>query len=103
MLWLKPAVFTKVLLVDSVRVLTLNDVALVDGLASIPAMEWLVLVSEFNSGGTTDRARGRAIVFIVVAEFMVHLLSKERLLDCHKKHRLHPRSTRLARTLQRST
>ena len=54
MLWLKPAVFTKVLLVDSVRVLTLNDVALVDGLASIPAMQWLVLVSEFNSGGTTD-------------------------------------------------
>lgn len=54
MLWLKPAVFTKVLLVDSVRVLTLNDVALVDGLASVPAMQGLVLVSEFNSGGTTD-------------------------------------------------
>jgi len=36
-LWLKPAVFTKVLLVDSVRVLVLNDVALIDSLAPIPA------------------------------------------------------------------
>ena len=37
-LWLKPAVLTKVLLVDSVRVLVLNDVALIDSLAPIPAL-----------------------------------------------------------------
>jgi hypothetical protein len=37
-LWLKPAVLTKVLLVDSVRVLVLDDVALVDSLAPIPAL-----------------------------------------------------------------
>jgi hypothetical protein len=37
-LWLKPAVLTKVLLVDSVWVLVLNDVALIDSLAPIPAL-----------------------------------------------------------------
>ena len=103
MLWLKPAVLTKVFLVDSVRVLTLNDVALVDGLASVPAVEWFVLVSQLNSSGTADRARGRAVVFIVVAKLVVHLLNRGRLLDCHRKHRLRLRNTRLVHTLQRST
>jgi hypothetical protein len=37
-LWLKPAVLTKVLLVDSVRVLVLDDIALVDSFAPVPAL-----------------------------------------------------------------
>jgi hypothetical protein len=38
MLWLKPAVFTKVFLVDSVGVLVLNNVTLIDSLAPVPAV-----------------------------------------------------------------
>jgi hypothetical protein len=76
-LWLEPAVFTKVLLVDCVRVLTLNDVALVDGFTSVPAVQGLGLVPQLESCGTTDRARSRAICFVVIRKLVVHPQGKE--------------------------
>ena len=52
--WDKATVLTGFLLVDCVWVLILNNVALVDCLAPIPATKGSVLISEFNLGGTTD-------------------------------------------------
>jgi hypothetical protein len=52
--WDEATVLTGFLLVDCVWVLILNDVALVDCLAPIPATKGSVLISEFNLGGTTD-------------------------------------------------
>ena len=77
MFWYKATVLTGVLLVDCVWVLGLNDVALVDSLAPVPAMQGLGLVSQLESGGTTDRARCRAVLFVVVRKLVVHLQDKE--------------------------
>ena len=77
MLWYKATVLTGVLLVDCVWVLGLNDVALVDSLTSVPAMKGLGLISQLESCGTTDRARSRAISFVVIRKLVVHPLGKE--------------------------
>lgn len=100
MLWLKPAVFTNVLLVDSVRIDTLVVVAFVDGLTTVPTVEGFVLVSKFNSGRSTDRARGRAIVFIVVRKTVVHRLGKAPSLDFHRTHRFRLGNTKRVHYLQ---
>ena len=76
MLWYKATVLTDIFLVDCVWVLGLNDVALVNSLTPVPAMKWLGLVSQLESGGTTDRARCRAIGFVVVSKLVVHRLDK---------------------------
>ena len=52
--WDETTLLTGVFLVECVWVLVLNDVAFIDCLASIPAREGIVLVSEFDLSVTTD-------------------------------------------------
>ena len=52
--WDEATVLTELLLVDCIRILQLDNVALVDCLAPIPAIDGSVLISEFNLGLTTD-------------------------------------------------
>jgi hypothetical protein len=52
--WDETTVLAGVLLVYRIWVLAVDNITLVNCLASIPAREWIVLVSEFNLGVTTD-------------------------------------------------
>ena len=52
--WDEATVLAGLLLVDCVWVLRLDDVTFVNCLASVSAREWIVLVSEFDFGMTTD-------------------------------------------------
>ena len=52
--WDEATVLTEFLFVDCIRILQLDNVALVDCLAPISASDGSVLISEFNLGVTTD-------------------------------------------------
>ena len=53
--WDEPTVFTVVLLVDRVRVLRLDDVASIDGVASVPTGRGRhSAIAEFDFSRTTD-------------------------------------------------
>jgi hypothetical protein len=52
--WDETTVLAGVLLVDCVWVLVLDNITFVNCLASVPARDGIVLVSEFNLGVTTD-------------------------------------------------
>ena len=52
--WDETTVLAGVLLVECVWVLVLDNITFVNCLASVPAGEGIVLVSEFNLGMTTD-------------------------------------------------
>ena len=78
MYWLEPTLLTFIFLVNSVRVLVFNYVALVDSDAPVSTMQRFVFIPQFNLSGTTDRARSRARLFVMLAKLVVHLLGKER-------------------------
>ena len=52
--WDETTVLAGLLLVECVWVLVLNNITFVNCLASVPAREGIVLVSEFDLGVTTD-------------------------------------------------
>jgi hypothetical protein len=52
--WDEATVLAGLLLVDCVWILVLDDVALIDCLAPIPATDGSVLIPEFNLGVATD-------------------------------------------------
>jgi hypothetical protein len=52
--WDETTLLTGVFLVECIWVLVLDDVTFIDCLASIPARDGIVLVSEFDLSVTTD-------------------------------------------------
>jgi len=98
--WLEVAVFTVVLLVDSIRVLLL----VVDCTAPVPTGKVALCVSKFEVGRATDRAYPYPFSFVNLRKLVFHhdLVDKVRLLDFRRKSRWHLVRTKLTHNPQRT-
>ena len=45
---------------------------------AVPTREWILLISQLEFSGATNRARGSAFFFVIVSEFVVHLYLLDR-------------------------
>jgi hypothetical protein len=69
---------------SSVWILGVDYVSFIDSLATVSTSQWIVLISQLDLGGATDRADSAAFYFVIVSKFVMHLclLDRGQLLDC---------------------
>jgi hypothetical protein len=65
--WYEPTLLTFCAFMSSVWILVVNDIAFVNSLASISTRKRVVLISQLDLGGATNRARGSAFCLVMVS------------------------------------